>query len=78
MKMLLRDIFTNILDGVKVPNKVMSGYVDECILEMIKHSTFKSAIPSIVNEIVNSKAKNLRERCLVPAALQHIQPSSVN
>lgn len=77
MKMLLRDIFTNILDGVKVPNKVMSGYVDECILEMIKHSTFKSAIPSIVNEIINSKAKNLRERCLVTALFLSVPKCSL-
>ncbi len=65
MKLFLRDSFKNILDGVKVPNTVMSGYVDECIVTMIRHSTFKSAIPLIAIEIRENKAKYVRERCLV-------------
>eukprot|EP01038_Epipyxis_sp_PR26KG_P011776 gene11776-15757_t len=65
MKLFLRDIFVNILDGVKVPNKVMSGYVDECVLLLIKYCVFKSAIPLIVTEIKENKAKAFRERCLV-------------
>lgn len=64
MKMFLRDAFPTIMDAVKVPNKVMSGFVDECIIEMIKHSAFKSAIPIMVNEVKDSKAKFVREKSL--------------
>ena len=65
MKFLLRETFCFILDGVKVPNRVMSGYVDNAILTLIKNATFKSCIPSLVSEIRDSKAKMVRERCLV-------------
>lgn len=40
----------------------MSGYVDECILQIIKVTVFKSAIPILVNEVKDSKAKVVRER----------------
>lgn len=72
MKFLLRETFCFILDAVKVPNRVMSGYVDNAILTIIKNSTFKSCIPSLVSEIRDSKAKMVRERCLVSEKL--IQP----
>ena len=65
MKLLLREIFCFILDAVKVPNRVMSGYVDNAVLTIIKNTTFKSCIPSLVSEIRDSKAKMVRERCLV-------------
>lgn len=65
MRHFLRDSFAAILDGVKVPNKVMSGYVDECIMNMIKNTTFKTGIHILVNEIKESKAKIVRERALV-------------
>lgn len=65
MKLFLRDSFPYILEGVKVPNKVMSGYVDECILMMIKFTAFKSAIPVLAQEVAFNKAKQVRERCLV-------------
>ena len=65
MKGFLRDSFNSILDGIKVPNKVMSGYVDECILLLISNVTFKSAIQLVVNEVKDNKAKYVRERCLV-------------
>ena len=65
MKYLLRDCFATILEGVKIPHKVTSGYIDECIVHLIKHVTFKVAIVLIVHEIKESKAKLLRERCLV-------------
>jgi len=64
MRHLLRDIFPNILDGVKVSNKVMSGYVDDCIITLIRNATFKTAIPILISEYQNSKAKLYRERCL--------------
>ena len=69
MKLLLREIFCFILDAVKVPNRVMSGYVDNAILTMIKNTIFKSCIPSLVSEIRDSKAKMVRERCLVSERL---------
>jgi hypothetical protein len=65
IKVLLREVFQNILDAVKVPSKVMSGFADDCIISMIRHSTFKVSIPVIINELKESKAKTLRERCLV-------------
>ena len=64
MKHLLRDIFPAVLDGVKVPNRVMSGFVDTCILKIIKHTTFKSCLQLLFNEIKESKAKFVRERCI--------------
>jgi len=65
MRHFLRDSFPFILDGVKVPNKVMSGFVDECIISMIKNTTFKTGIHTLLMEIKESKAKVVRERCLV-------------
>lgn len=65
MKPFLRDSFTHILEGIKVPNKVMSGYVDECIQSMIRYCTFKTGIPVITMEIKESKAKMVREKCMV-------------
>jgi hypothetical protein len=64
MKPFLRDSFVHILEAVKVPNKVMSGYVDDCIQNMIRYCTFKSCIPLILMEIKDNKAKIVREKCL--------------
>ena len=64
MRHLLRDIFSNILDAVKVSNKVMSGYVDECVITLIRNTTFKAAIPVLISELSQSKAKIYRERCM--------------
>lgn len=64
IKPLMRDVFANILDGIKVPNKVLSGYVDDCIITMIKNAVFKSAIPQLLQEVKDNKAKAVRERCL--------------
>lgn len=69
LRHFLRDSFAFILDGVKVPNKVMHGYVDECIINLIKNATFRTAIPTILAEIKESKAKIVRERCLVRCAI---------
>jgi hypothetical protein len=65
LKSFLRDSFHHILEGVKVPNKVMSGYVDECILSLIRNSIFKSALQILSQEIRENKAKFVREKCLV-------------
>jgi uncharacterized Zn finger protein len=65
MKPFLRDCFVHILEGIKVPNKVMSGYVDDCISTMIKYSVFKSAVIPICTEVKENKAKIVREKCLV-------------
>lgn len=64
MKYLLREIFQTVLDGIKVPNKVMSGFVDNCIIHIIKHTTFKSGLPVLISELKENKAKFVRERCL--------------
>ena len=64
MKHLMREIFTTLLDGTKVPNRVMSGYVDNCIMYIIKHTTFKTCLPILFHEIKENKAKFVRERCL--------------
>lgn len=65
MKSFMRDSFVFILDGAKISNKVMAGYVDQCIMSIIKNVTFKSAIVLLTNEIKDSKAKIFREKCLV-------------
>lgn len=65
MKLFLRDSFLSIFEGVKVPNKVMSGYVDECIISLIRYTSFKSAVGPLVMEIKESKAKFVREKSLV-------------
>jgi hypothetical protein len=65
LKSFLRDAFPHILEGVKVPNKVMSGYVDECILSLIKTSVFKSALQPLSQEVKENKSKMVREKCLV-------------
>jgi hypothetical protein len=65
MKGLLRDTFSFILDGVKVPNKTISGYVDVCILSIIKNVVYKPGIPLLAAEVKENKAKQVRERCLV-------------
>ncbi len=65
LRLLLREVFPTILDSLKVQNKVMSGYVDDCICSMIKNVTFKHCLPLIVNEIKECKAKLVRERCIV-------------
>lgn len=65
MKLFLRDSFPHILEGIKVPNKVMSNYVDECILALIHHGgMFKSIFTSLHTEIKENKAKFVREKCL--------------
>lgn len=64
MKHLLREIFTTLLDGTKIPNRVMSGYIDNCIMSIIKTSTFKTCLPTLLHEIKDNKAKFVRERCL--------------
>lgn len=43
----------------------MSGYVDECILSMIRHVTFKNGLTVMLSEMRDSKSKVARERCLV-------------
>jgi len=69
MKPFLRDSFSTILEGVKIPHKVTSGYIDECIVHLIKRVTFKSAIILFMHEIKDSMSKILRERCLVRTQL---------
>ena len=65
MRPFLREVFPFILDGVKVPNRVISGYVDSAIISLIKNSTFKSFIPILIQEVKESKSKLVREHCLV-------------
>ncbi len=65
MKQFLRDTFDSIFAALKAANKVMSGYVDECIISMIRNTQFKTGLSNIVNEIKESKSKQMHERCLV-------------
>lgn len=69
MKVLLRENFSSILDGIKVPNRVMNGYVHNAISIIISNTTFLSCIPKLLSEIKESKAKQVRERCLVSDVL---------
>ena len=52
LKGLLREIFPSVLETMKQPNKVVSGYVDECIIFLIRNVTFKSCIP-VIGESTN-------------------------
>lgn len=65
MKLFLRDTFSTIFEGIKLPNKVITGYIDECILLLIRNVSFRSAIYFLYSEFKESKAKFVRERCLV-------------
>lgn len=65
MRVLLRDICETMLDSVKVANKVISGYIDDCILCLLKHVTNKSCIGIIWSNFVQNKSKSFRERCLL-------------
>lgn len=75
MKLFLRDMFPSILEGIKVPNKVMSGYIDECIMNLIHFTVFKTAVPVIVVEIRDNKAKFVREKCMV--SQRHYEPNDM-
>ena len=65
IKSFLRDTFDSILAALKAPNKVMSSYIDECIISIIRQTPFKSGLVSILNEVRESKSKHVRERCAV-------------
>ena len=47
MKGLLREIFSTMLEAMKQPNKVVSGYIDDCIISLIRSITFKNCITGI-------------------------------
>ena len=47
VKGLLREIFSTLLEAMKQPNKVVSRYVDDCIISLIRSVTFKHCIPSV-------------------------------
>jgi hypothetical protein len=64
-RVFLRDAFPAIMEGLKVSNKVMSGYVDECILALIHNAVFKSCLSVLLAEIKDNKSKVVREKCLV-------------
>ena len=65
MRQYLRDIFETMFLALKVPHKLMSGYVDECILSIIRSTSFKSGLAVILNEFRDSKSKQIRERSMV-------------
>jgi hypothetical protein len=65
MKLFLRDTYIFIFDAVKVPHKLMAGYVDESILIIIKSGTFKFFVPHLVLEICEHKSGKVREKYLV-------------
>eukprot|EP01035_Chromulina_nebulosa_P018142 gene18142-23796_t len=73
MKVFMRELFPILLDALKVPNKVISGYVDDCILNIIKNTTFKSSLQLLVDHLRDSKSKLLREHCIeyINEALLH-------
>lgn len=64
LKSFMREIFSIIIDALRVPNKVMSGYVDDCILQLIKNTNFKSQLHLIINELKDNKSKAVREYCI--------------
>ena len=64
MSIFLREAFSYIMDALKNTNKVMSSYVDHCIVHIITNTTFKTSLQIFVNEIKDSKAKGLREKCI--------------
>ena len=62
IKFLMKEIFQTILDALKVQNRVMSGYIDDCICSLLRNSTLKLAIPLLINEFKDCKAKHVREK----------------
>lgn len=68
-------MLVHLLEALKMPNKVMSGYVDECISNIIKNVQFKSAMVLFVNEAKESKAKPMRERCQVCKCVEPSLPT---
>lgn len=65
MKIFMRDVFETIFLALKAPHKLMSGYVDECILSILRNTTVKSALQLFVSEVKESKSKHMRERSMV-------------
>jgi hypothetical protein len=64
MKIFMRDFFPILQEALRIPNKVISGYVDDCIQKLIKNSTFKTCIPILAAELRENKAKTVREHCI--------------
>ena len=65
VRTFLREIFVVVLDAIKVPHKLMSGYVDDFILVAIRNGSFKFMLAPINTEITENKSAKVRERCLV-------------
>jgi hypothetical protein len=40
MKLLMREIQQHVMEQLKIPNKVTSGYVGETIQEIIRHTKY--------------------------------------
>lgn len=69
MKLFLRETYIFIFDAIKVPHKLMAGYVDESIVNIIKCGTFKFFIPHLVLEICEHKSGKVREKYLVSSLI---------
>lgn len=65
MKLLLREVFQFVFDAIKVPNKVMSGFVDECIMTIIKNTQYKPSLLVFSQEFNDNKSGKVRERIMV-------------
>jgi len=55
VRLFLREVFPALLVALKVPNKVMSAYVDDCIRQMIGNANFRVCLPMLVADIRESK-----------------------
>lgn len=60
----MREFFPIFQEALRVSNKVISIYIDECIHSLIKQSTFKSCLPLLGNDIKENKSKAVREHCI--------------
>jgi len=65
MRPLIRDILPTLIEILGSGNKVIQGFMDECISSIIRHSKFKQHINEFIDQVKNSRSKSLRENCMV-------------
>jgi len=64
MRPFIREILPTLVEILGSGNKVIQGFIDECITTIIQHSKFRHQLHEITDPIKNSKSKLLREACI--------------
>jgi len=60
---LVRELMETLVEQIANGNKVIKGYVDECIVVLIDHLKFRSEISMICNVAMTHKSKEGRDGC---------------